>query len=282
MRGEQMFDRLPALLDLARHVGWGAGEILRQAEQRFQIEKSGESPVTSADLAANEHILSGLITALGETEFAYLSEETHASQPPEERLNHPWVWIIDPLDGTKDFINHTGDYAVHIALVHQGRPVLAVVVCPVKGKLYSAIAGQGSYVETLGGPRTPIKVSTHTQPEQMILLASASHRNEDLERVIAHLPHGGTKAVGSVGGKVAAIVEQQADLYVSISGKSAPKDWDFAAPDLILAEAGGRITRFDGQPLIYNQLDVSQWGGILATNGTCHQTLCEKAQAALG
>jgi 3'(2'), 5'-bisphosphate nucleotidase len=274
-----MFDRLPALLDLARTIGWGAADILYQAEQTFKIEKSGDSPVTSADLAANQHILSGLISALGETDFAYLTEETY-SPDQTDRLTHPWVWVIDPLDGTKDFINHTGDYAVHIALVHQGRPVLAVVAAPAKGKLYSAIAGQGSYVETQGNARQLVRVSDRTDPSTMVLLASRSHRNEALEKLIEHLPHGATESVGSVGGKVAAIVDQRADMYVSISGKSAPKDWDFAAPDLILTEAGGQITHFDGTPLIYNQQDVQQWGGILASNGQCHSLLCEKALVA--
>jgi 3'(2'), 5'-bisphosphate nucleotidase len=273
-----MFDRLPALLDLARTIGWGAGDILHQAEQTFKIETSGDSPVTSADLAANQHILSGLISALGETDFAYLTEETYSPEQTD-RLNHPWVWVIDPLDGTKDFINHTGDYAVHIALVHAGRPVLAVVAAPAKGKLYSAIVGQGTYGETKGGDRQRLRVSDRTDPSTMVLLASRSHRNEALEKLIEHLPHGSTESVGSVGGKVAAIVDRRADIYLSISGKSAPKDWDFAAPDLILTEAGGQITHFDGTPLIYNQQDVQQWGGILATNGQCHSLLCEKALA---
>lgn len=276
-----MFDRLPELLDLARTIGWGAGEILHQAEQTFKIEKSGDSPVTSADLAANQHILTGLQSALGALDFAYLTEETYSPEQTD-RLSHPWVWVIDPLDGTKDFINGTGDYAVHIALVHKGRPVLAVVAAPAKGKLYSAISGQGSFVETeLGGARSPVAVSQATNPQAMILLASVNHRNADLERVIAALPHGEMQSIGSVGGKIAAIVEQRADLYLSISGKSAPKDWDFAAPDLILMEAGGQITTFDGQPLTYNRLDVNQWGGILASNGKCHRQLCQQAQAAL-
>jgi 3'(2'), 5'-bisphosphate nucleotidase len=273
-----MFDRLPALLDLARAIGWGAADILYQAEQTFKIETSGDSPVTSADLAANQHILSGLVSALGETDFAYLTEETY-SPDQTDRLTHPWVWVIDPLDGTKDFINHTGDYAVHIALVHQGRPVLAVVAAPAKGKLYSAIVGQGSYVETKGNARQLVRVSDRTDPTTMVLLASRSHRNEALEKLIEQLPHGATESVGSVGGKVAAIVDQRADIYLSISGKSAPKDWDFAAPDLILTEAGGQITHFDGTALIYNQQDVQQWGGILASNGPCHSLLCKKALA---
>lgn len=272
-----MFDRLTELLNLTRSIGWQAAEILRQAEANFNVERSGDSPVTSADLAANHCILHGLQSALGSTEFAYLSEETHQTQAVEERLGKPWVWIIDPLDGTKDFIQGTGEYATHIALTHNGRPVLAVVACPGKNRLYSAIQGQGTYVETSDGDRRQRRVSRTSDPAELILVTSRNHRNEQLEHLVKQLPHRSQTAVGSIGGKLAAIVEQQADLYVTISGKSAPKDWDFAAPDLILTEAGGQVTGFDGLPLTYNRKDINQWGGVLASNGACHATLCTTA-----
>jgi 3'(2'), 5'-bisphosphate nucleotidase len=269
-----MFDRLTELCDLARTIGWQASDILRQAETNFDVEKSGDSPVTSADLAANRCILKGLQSVLGLTEFAYLSEETHANQPPEERLGKPWVWIIDPLDGTKDFIQGTGEYASHIALTYNGRPVLSVVACPGQGRLYSAIVGQGAFVEMTDGERRQLQVSAKTVTTELILLTSRNHRSGPMETLITQLPHHSQKAVGSIGGKLAAIAEQQADLYLTASGKSAPKDWDFAAPDLILTEAGGQVTGFDGQPLVYNKADVSLWGGILASNGPCQQELC--------
>jgi 3'(2'), 5'-bisphosphate nucleotidase len=269
-----MFDRLTELCDLARTIGWQASDILRQAETNFDLEKSGDSPVTSADLAANRCILDGLQSVLGLTEFAYLSEETHANQPPEERLGKPWVWIIDPLDGTKDFIQGTGEYASHIALAYNGRPVVSVVACPGQGRLYSAIVGQGAFVEMKDGDRRQLKVSAKTVATELILLTSRNHRSGPMETLITQLPHHSQKAVGSIGGKLAAIAEQQADLYLTVSGKSAPKDWDFAAPDLILTEAGGQVTGFDGQPLVYNKADVSLWGGILASNGPCQKELC--------
>lgn len=269
-----MADWISGLLDLTRAIGWQTAEILRQAETRFDVEKSGESPVTSADLAANRCILDGLQSALGTEKFAYLSEETYQTQAPTARLGREWVWIIDPLDGTKDFIQGTGEYASHIALAHHGRPVLAVVACPGKGLLYSAVQGQGAFVEDQGGDRRRLNVSTKSTPQELVLLTSRNHRSEAMENLISQLPHQSQKAVGSIGGKLAAIAEQDADLYLTISGKSAPKDWDFAAPDLILTEAGGKVTRFDGLPLTYNQKDVSQWGGIIASNGPCHAELC--------
>jgi 3'(2'), 5'-bisphosphate nucleotidase len=258
-------------------IGWQAATLLHQAERNFTVEKSGDRPVTSADLAANHCILSSLQGVLGNAEFGYLSEETDQTQSAEVRLSQPWVWIIDPLDGTQDFIAGTSEYAVHIALTYKGRPVVAVVACPARGLLYSAAQGQGTYVETKSGDLRALQVSTKADPTELILVTSRNHRNPQLENLVQQLPHHSQKPVSSISGKLTAIAERQADLYITISGKSAPKDWDFAAPDLILTEAGGKITSFDHLPLIYNRKDVSQWGGILASNGPCHAQLCAAA-----
>jgi 3'(2'), 5'-bisphosphate nucleotidase len=99
--------------------------------------------------------------------------------------------------------------------------------------------------------------------------------------LLQQLPYKNQKHIGSIGCKIAAIVEHHADVYISLSGKSAPKDWDLAAPELILTEAGGEFTHFDGTPLMYNQPDVSQWGGLLASNGQCHAQLCKEAERIL-
>jgi 3'(2'), 5'-bisphosphate nucleotidase len=270
---------LAEILAIARSVGWGATDILLEAQHStFGIEKSGESPVTTADLAANQYILDHLKASLGTQDFAYLSEETFKEQPIAARRGKPWVWIIDPLDGTKDFINKTGEYAVHIALTHEGRPLLAVVACPELGKLYYATLGNGTFVETREAARAKkLQVSDKSHPEDLTIVTSRSHRDDRLTQLVQQFPCKDQRQVGSIGCKIAAIVEHQAELYISLSGKSAPKDWDFAAPDLILTEAGGSLTHFDGTPLLYNQDDVNQWGGLLASNGHCHEKLCDRA-----
>lgn len=275
-------ERLGELCTLARTVGWQAADILLQVRSgEFEISGPSDSPVTTADLAANQHILTMLQFQLGTDHFAYLSEETFKTQAPEERLGKDWVWIIDPLDGTKDYINNTGEYAVHIALVYRGRPVVAVVACPAMGKLYSAIVEKGAWVETQGGKPKPVKASRKRKLEEMILVASRSHRSPRLEALLEKFTFESQISIGSVGCKVAAIVDQSADLYISLSGNSAPKDWDFAAPDLILHEAGGMLTRFDKMPLLYNQADVNQWGGILGSNGQTHRQFCQRLKKAL-
>jgi 3'(2'), 5'-bisphosphate nucleotidase len=270
---------LEEILAIARTAGWKAADVLLEAQHSsFDIQESGDSPVTTADLAANQAILETLQASLGVQDFAYLSEETFKTQPTSARRGKPWVWVIDPLDGTKDFINHTGEYAVHIALTHAGRPILAVVACPEFGKLYYATSGKGTFVETRDSDAPKqLRVSENARSQDLTIVTSRSHRNDRLNQLMQQFPCQGQRQVGSVGCKIAEIVEQQADLYISLSGKSAPKDWDFAAPDLILTEAGGCLTHFDGTPLIYNQDDVNQWGGLLASNGHCHTELCDRA-----
>ena len=269
---------LQELLTIARSVGWGAAAILLNVERSdLNVQDSGDGPVTAADTAVDQYILNNLQASLGTREFAYLTEETYKTQPPEARLAKPLVWVIDPLDGTKDFINGTGEYAVHIALLEDDRPVLAVVVCPVAKTLYFATLGGGTFVERQHETPKPIYVSQRSRLEQLTIVASRSHRDERFNQLLQRFPVQQQRSIGSVGGKIAAMLEQKADIYLSLSGKSAPKDWDLAAPELILTEAGGRLTRFDGTLLRYNQKDVSQWGGLIASNGHCHDQLCSEA-----
>lgn len=286
--GEGQYEGLEEIVAIARFVGWGAADILRTYYRShaddsilaLNIEEKKDGPVTAADVAANYYILQKLQDVFEPETFGYLSEETYKSlseQNQESLVNTPWVWIIDPLDGTRDFIDKTGEYAIHIALVHQGRPIVAVVVWPEAEKLYSATLGGGTFVETPEGAKTPIQVSPRDTIVDLSLVASRTHRDERFNQLLSQLPFKTKHYVGSVGCKIATLIEQQADVYISLSGKSAPKDWDMAAPELILTEAGGQFTHFDGTPLMYNQGDINQWGGLMASNGCCHQELCTQA-----
>ncbi len=276
-------DTLKAILGKIRSIAWGASEILRSYyygsnQEHLKVNNDKDGPVTTADLAANQYILNELQSIFGDDQCAYLSEETHSGSVA---FPQAWVWIIDPLDGTKDFIQKTGEFAVHIALAYQGRPVLAVVAVPASLKLYCAVLGQGAYLEDQQGTTYPLKVSSGQTLSNLSLVVSRNHRDERFQKLIDALPLKSRHYVGSVGCKIAAIVEQEADVYVSLSGKSAPKDWDFAAPELILTEAGGQFTYLDGSPVRYNRGDVSQWGVLLASNGHSHLELLETSREIL-
>jgi 3'(2'), 5'-bisphosphate nucleotidase len=266
---------LADILEQTIDWSWLAADLLQSYYRGVDLgvrDKGGNDPVTIADEAVNDYILDRLQSLYGDR-CGYLTEETY--QVGFTPLPQDWVWIIDPLDGTRDFIDKTGEYAIHIALTYKGRPVLAVVAVPEKGRLYCAIAGEGSFAIDRRGERTPLRVAQDRRLEDLTVLASRNHVTERLQAILDRLPCHQQKQVGSVGCKIATIVDREADLYISLSGKSAPKEWDMAAPELILTEAGGKFTHVDGSPLKYNQSDVSQWGCLLASSGQWHQELLE-------
>lgn len=278
-------ENLTEILTIARSIAWGASDILKsyyrgQANDgNLEVrEDKKDGPVTAADLATNHYILENLQTAFANFNFGYLSEETHKDN---EIISNNQVWIIDPLDGTRDFIDKTGEYAIHIALIENSRPILAVVAVPEADKIYYATKGGGTFVETREGNTQKINVSVRDRLEDLYLVVSRTHRDDRFQNLLDRLPFQGKNYVGSVGCKISTLLEKQSDVYISLSGKSAPKDWDFAAPELILTEAGGQFTHFNGNPLTYNQGDVRQWGGLMASNGRCHQLLCDRAIAIL-
>lgn len=284
--------KLDALLDTLRQLSWGAADILRAYSRGKQppygfnkalsVEDGGEGPVSAADLAVNRWLLDGLQAAFPLAPWTLLSEETAKEQlTPGQPLPTEWLWILDPLDGTKDFLQGTGEYAVHLALVQGQRPVLGVVLLPEAEELWVGVVGDGAWCEDRLGRTNPVHFSARHQVEEMILVASRSHRDNRLEQLIQTLNLAGAKAVGSVGCKVATILRGETDLYISLSGRSAPKDWDMAAPEAVLLAAGGSFTHADQSPLIYNSGDVRQSGCLIASHGKAHAALCQKASWAM-
>ena len=284
--------RQDALLTELRRLSWGAADILRayaRGEQpphgfpkALSVDDGGEGPVSAADLAVNKWLLDGLSSAFPEADWTLLSEETAKEQLTEgQPVPAEWLWILDPLDGTKDFLQGTGEYAVHLALVRNKRPVIGVVLLPEADELWIGIVGEGAWCEDRQGERSPVRFSDRTAVSDLILVASRSHRDDRLVKLIDALALGGSKAVGSVGFKVATILRGETDLYVSLSGKSAPKDWDMAAPEAVLLAAGGRFTHADQADLTYNTGDVRQAGCLIASNGKAQAELCELARACL-
>ena len=284
-----------ALLAELRRLSWGAADILRaygRGEQPpygfapvLSVEEGGEGPVSAADLAVNQWLLEGLAQAFPTAPWTLLSEETAKSQLTDgEPLAADWLWILDPLDGTKDFLQGTGEYAVHLALVRGQAVQLGVVVLPELEELWFGVLGGGTplaWRENRNGERFAPTPSPRSRLPELVLVASRNHRDQRLEALLADLALGDSRAVGSVGGKVATILRGEADLYLSLSGRSAPKDWDMAAPEAVLRAAGGAFSHADGRPLAYNTGDVRQAGCLIASHGPCHQDLCDRSAAAL-
>ena len=304
---------LPAGVDLQhllvelRRLSWGAADILLaygRGEQppygfpkALSVDEGGEGPVTAADLAVNQWLLEGLQASFPAAGWTLLSEETAKEQlRAGEPLDAEWLWILDPLDGTKDFLQGTGEYAVHLALVRGQEAVLGVVLLPEPGELWigvinaagsTADAGDTTaapglaWCENRAGEQVPVAFSTRRERGELVLVASRNHRDQRLEQLLEAMALGDTKAIGSVGGKVATILRGETDLYISLSGKSAPKDWDMAAPHAVLQAAGGAFTHADGRPLTYNSGDVRQAGCLIASHGPAHAELCRIAAAAM-
>ena len=289
------------LLAELRRLSWGAADILlaySRGEQppygfpaALSVEDGGEGPVSAADLAVNQWLLEGLAAAFPNAPWTLLSEETAKEQlTPGQPLAAEWLWILDPLDGTKDFLQGTGEYAVHLALARHGEPVLGVVLLPEMEELWFGLLADGAgaagaagraWCENRSGDRRPASLSPRRELGELVLVASRNHRDQRLEQLLAALALGDTMAIGSVGGKVATILRGETDLYISLSGKSAPKDWDMAAPEAVLRAAGGAFSHADGRALRYNDGDIHQAGCLIASHGASHRELCERAAAAM-
>ncbi len=277
------------IIDLLRPIAWQASDILMDFYNRSAVNDSSlqttdkglDDPVTAADLAVSDYLAQALPEALGADEYVYLTEETIDTLTYEERQAKPGIWLVDPLDGTKDFLLRTGDFAIHIGLVVAGRPVLGIVQWPVKEQFMWAYTGSGAFQESRDGVATAMHANRTRSIQELSLVGSRTHRNSRLESLVQKMPYGSEQQMGSLGLKLTAIARGQVDYYLGLSGKSAPKDWDFAAPEIILTEAGGTMTFMNGDQLIYNQKEVSQFGLVIASNGPFHEELCTKAVAVM-
>lgn len=238
---------LSEVLETAKIAAQKAGtEILRVYESGdFSVEaKSDNSPLTLADKAAHEVI----VAELASTGLPMLSEEG-SKTPFGERKNWEHFWMIDPLDGTKEFIKKNGEFTVNIALIHDGSPVLGVVFTPVLGDLFWAVKGQGAFKNG-----TKITVNSFAKSDSGLrVVASRSHLNEDTQAFLDGLAQPVVVSRGS-SLKLLMVAEGLADLYP----RYAPTmEWDTAAAQVIVEEAGGKVTiKGTDSPVRYNKEDL--------------------------
>ena len=262
---------LQVAINLAREAGAAIlqyYDVPVHIEQKIDADEHTE-PVTVADRAANTLIVNGL--QLEFPEDGILAEE---SVDTERRLTKRRVWMVDPLDGTNGFIARDGDFAVQIGLAVDGRSVLGVVYQPLPDLLYRAVEGAGAWIEREGFEAERAHVSDKREVREVRLAASRNHRSPRMDAVVQALGIEEEVRRGSVGIKVGLIIEQQCDVYIHLSPRT--KQWDTCAPEVILREAGGRMTDLFGEPLGYNQQEVQNRNGLVASNGAIHKRTIEK------
>jgi 3'(2'), 5'-bisphosphate nucleotidase len=235
------------LLDAVAGIAESAGAaILEVYGTDFAVEaKEDESPITAADRRAHDVIRAALGALPVQTPI--LSEEARAV-PWEVRRHWTEYWLVDPLDGTKEFVNRNGQFTVNIALVRAGRPVLGVVHVPVTGTTYGGIVGRGAWRRTNGGEQEPIEVRP-LDGGPVRVVGSRSHRGPDLDGYLERLgPHEMVPMGSSL--KFCVVAEGGADVYPRLGPTS---EWDTAAAEAVLTAAGGRVVASNGQPMRYNK-----------------------------
>ena len=266
----KLYDReLRVACELARAAG---AAILEHYEGPLHIKQKNYDndvePVTQADTIANELIVNGLKRAFPDD--GILAEE---SVDTKQRLEKSRVWMVDPLDGTNGFIDGNGDFAVQIGLAEEGQCVLGVVFQPQPGVLYRAVRGEGTWIERPQFEPEKAQVSDTKDISAMRLAASRSHRSPRMNKVVERLGFQEEVQRGSVGIKIGLIIERQCDVYIHLSSRT--KQWDTCAPEVILTEAGGRLTDLFGYPLNYNVPDVQNRNGLVASNRVSHDQIIE-------
>lgn len=246
--------------ELARITKEAGRVALKYYNKNYTVTtKSDNSPVTEADMAVHKY----LTVALEATDIPILSEEGSAGVISDTDK----LWVIDPIDGTKDFIQKTGDFAVMVALVEVGVPNMTAVYVPAADEIYSAEKDKGAFLKR-GDEEERIHVSKISDSKDARLLVSRNHPNKVTARLEEELGISRVIPVGSMGVKLVRIARGDADICLYSTNKLGW--WDVAAPQLILEEAGGKVTDVNGAVIRYEGNNTYIPNGVLASNGFLH------------
>ncbi len=241
-------DWLEPLECLIRDAGAAIMAVYESADTISVETKADESPLTAADRAAHQVIAADLARLT--PEIPLLSEES-ALPPFAERRQWSRYWLVDPLDGTKEFISRNGEFTVNIALIDQGEPVLGLVYAPVTGVLYGGVRGQGAWRQDASG-RQVIKTRSLAGSSRVKIVASRRHGGDLLAPLLArverHFAQADCLSVGS-SLKLCMLAEGVADWYPRLAPTS---EWDTAAAQAVLEAAGGVVVDEHFRPLPYN------------------------------
>jgi len=267
-------------LEIAQAIARKAGALILEyyakeiiAEEKLGVDNFYE-PVTEADRMASRLIVDALSEAFPDD--AVLSEEE--KDDPLARLTKKRAWIIDPIDGTAGFVQKDGDFAVHIGLAEGGEPVAGIVYLPNFDVMYFASKGSGTFV-VRDGETIKLSVSKKDRFAQMKLAVTRHHWSNRMNRVIKEFGFRNHCRRGSVGLKIGLIAEGKCDIYIHLSPRT--KLWDICAPQIILEEAGGKLTDIFGSRARYDIEDLQNHNGILASNGVAHDEAVKRLRPIL-
>ena len=264
--------QLQTAVNLARQAGRLIWKIY---STDFSVAFKGKSdPVTEADRRANDLIVEGLQRKFPQD--LIIAEESPLPQDPPHT---DFVWYIDPLDGTKEFIAKNGEFSVMIGLALKGKACLGVVYRPDKDILYMGISEQQSWIE-FAGEKKPIQTNSHTNPQDLSLVVSRSHRHASMEEIKTAIGLHHEIISGSVGLKIGLIANGQAEVYIEPGSYTSA--WDACAPEAILRGAGGRFSDIFGNSIHYHPTNLKNKDGLVGTNGKCHDRILQAISPLVG
>lgn len=268
---------LAVAMELARTAG--SFVLSHYQNEIVALEKIGvdnfAEPVTIADREASRIIVDGITAAFPDD--AILSEEE--TDDVEHRVSKDRVWIIDPIDGTSGFIDKNGDFAIQIGFAVAGKPVVGVVLLPAHRQTLYASHGDGAFLQSASGSIQQLNASDLTDLSQMKIAVSRMHKAPKMKDIIRELGFSKQIERGSVGLKVGLIAEKVCDVYIHLSPRT--KLWDTCAPEVIITEAGGKLTDLWGDHYDYSNPDVQNWGGIVAAGNASHQNIIDRIRPLL-
>lgn len=240
-----MSDNLTSLVDIAQQAGDKIMEFYVQGKTQTWTKKD-DSPITEADLAAHHIIVDGLRELT--PDIPVLSEES-AAIDWNERSAWPQYWLVDPLDGTKEFIKQNGEFTVNIALIDKNKPVIAVVYAPALKQMYWASTDNGSYFQQQGEDVQKLDLTQSQLPTTIRLVGSRSHPSDEMARFVNQYPDHEIVPTGS-SLKFCLVARGKADIYPRLG---PTMEWDTGAGHCIAQCAGAKITQIDNHALAYNQ-----------------------------
>lgn len=244
-------------LEIAGQLARQAAAVIREVyETPFSVVQKGggAGPVTEADKRANELIVRGLQQAFPADDI--VAEESANKVPTSRR-----IWFVDPLDGTREFVDRNGMFAVHIGLAIDGAPVAGVVLAPMQGALWSGAVGHPCVLE-LGDQRRELTMQKVDSTKDLRLLVSRSHKSKKTAAIRDALGITQVREQGSVGLKCALLAMGEADLYLHPSDRSSR--WDSCAPQAVIEAAGGMLVDFAGNTYGYEGREIVNSRGLVA------------------